>query len=138
MICAALAGDLPLPDDVRLALFAPAMGPEALAKTAVERRVRSVLVGINEDDLVLGKGPVPATWFGDTSLGCTPEAFRNVVEPAFEGRARWVDFSTSEVHDFKDYLLRRPFLEEMLPQLFDGDGAVEAAAGGRKSFLNNR
>ena len=129
VICSALEGDLPLPDDVRIGLLAPAMGPEALAKTAGERRLRRVLVAINEDDPVLGKGFLPATWFGDTSLGCSVDAFREAVEPAFGGRARWIDFSGSEVHDFKDWLLRRPFLEDLLPQLFEGGG---------KSFLSTR
>jgi hypothetical protein len=129
VICSAMEGNDPLPDDVRLALLAPAMGPEDLAKTAGERRLRRVLVGINEDDPVLGKGVLPATWFGDTSLGCSVEAFRDRVEPAFGDRARWIDFSASEVHDFKDWLLRRPFLEVLLPQLFDGGG---------KSFLSTR
>ena len=84
------------------------------------------------------KGIVPATWFGDTSLGCSVEAFRESVEPAFGPRARWIDFSASEVHDFKDYLLRRPFLERLLPQLFGGESEVDLASGPEKSFLRTR
>jgi hypothetical protein len=51
--------------------------------------------------------------------------------------AAWIDFSTSEVHDFKGHLLRRPFLEELLPQLFEGSADVETA-GGANSFLRTR
>ena len=135
VICAALENvDAALPNDVRLGLLAPAMGPEDLAKRAGEVRVRRVLVAINRDDPVLGKGGLPPTWFGDTSLGCVVEAFTETVEPSFGGRARWIDFSTSEVHDFKDYLLRRPFLEQLLPQLFEGS----ADGGGEKTFLRIR
>jgi hypothetical protein len=138
VICSALDGDAPLPKDVRIGLLAPAIGPDDLVKRVGEGRVRLVLVGINEDDPVTTKGIVPATWFGDTSLGCSVDAFRESVEPAFGGRARWIDFSRSVVHDFKDDLLRRPFLEELLPQLFGGEAAVDLASGAEKSFLRSR
>lgn len=131
---AAAAGNVPVrvPADLQIALLAPAMGPEDLAAGGAARSVRRVLVGINEDDPAVGKGFLPATWFGDTSLGCTPEVFRDIVAPAFGARARAVDFSTSVVHDFKDYLLRRAFLEEVLPDLFGAPAAGDGAIGGER------
>ena len=138
VICSALEGEGSLPDDLRLGLLGPAIGPDELAACASEHRVKRVLVGINPDDPVLGKGFLPATWFGDTSLGCDVDAFTSGVEPAFGGRARWIDFSSSVVHDFKDYLLRRPFLERILPQLFEDGGGAATLAEGANSFFRTR
>lgn len=105
----------------RVGLLAPAMGEEDLVGT---RGMERVIVGLNVDDPVLGKGIVPATWFGDTRLGCSREAF-DAVAQRLGDVARLVDLSSSEVHDFKDYLLRRPFAESFLPLLL-GTKAEEA------------
>ena len=40
-------------------------------------------------------------------------------------RASLVSLANSPVHDFKEYLLRRPFEEEMVPLLFEGDAYQE-------------
>lgn len=110
----------PVALQVRLGLLAPAMGEEDLVGT---RGLERVIVGLNVDDPVLGKGIVPAAWFGDTRLGCSREAF-DAVAARLGDVARLIDLSSSEVHDFKDYLLRRAFADSFLPLLI-GTGAEE-------------
>jgi hypothetical protein len=91
-------------DDVCLGLVAPAIGEEEFERAGGVRLV----VGVNEDDPALGKGPLPASWFGSTRLGCSLEACGSI-----EG-AEAVDLSGAEAHEFKDYVLRKKFLGEFL------------------------
>ncbi len=111
----------PAPDArrYRVAMLVPAMPGEdfdSCPRGGLER----VIVGVNPDDPVVGKGMLPATWFGSTDLGSDPEVFGKRVEPVLGRRASLVSLANSPVHDFKEYLLRRPFEEEMVPRLFEG------------------
>ncbi len=122
-----LAEPPPLLLRIRIGLLAPAMGGEDLVGI---RGLERVIVGLNVDDPVLGKGIIPAAWFGDTRLGCSREAF-DAVAKRLGDVARLIDLSSSEVHDFKDYLLRRPFAESFLPLLLgsEGEKAVDVSSG---------
>jgi hypothetical protein len=113
----------PAPDArrYRLALLVPAM-PEEDFETCPREGLDRVIVGVNPDDPVVGKGPLPSSMLGSTRLGESPEAFRSHVEPALKRRAFLVVLPHSPVHDFKEYLLRRGFEERMLPLLLEGDG----------------
>lgn len=116
----------PVPDArrYRLALLVPAM-PEEDFETCPRDGLDRVIVGVNPDDPVVGKGPLPSSMMGSTRLGESPEAFRSSVAPALERRAFLVILPYSPVHDFKEYLLRRGFEERMLPLLLEGDGYQE-------------
>lgn len=107
----------PVPRELGLGLLVPAIGEGDLLGT---RGLQRLVVGLNEDDPAVGKGFLPAAWFGDTRLGCSRESFNDMAVRLGEA-ACMVDFSASEVHDFKDYLLRRAFTEFFLP-LFLGSG----------------
>ena len=104
----------------RVAMIVPAMGEEDL-ESCPRDGLDGLIVGVNEDDPAVGKGPLPASWFGSTRLGAEGEPFYTHAVPAAR-RASRVDFGGSAVHDFKDYLLRRPMREHVLPRLFEGDG----------------
>lgn len=117
--------ELPAPrhPQVRVGLLVPAM-PEGdfdsyfSSGPGKANPLEGLVVGVNEDDPAVGKGPLPSDWFGSTRLGCDLEVFRSQVAPRFNrGRlvAHLVDLSASEVHDFKDYLLRKAFTETFLP-----------------------
>jgi hypothetical protein len=104
----------------RLAMIVPAMGEEDLEGCA-RNGLDGLIVGVNEDDPAVGKGPLPASWFGSTRLGAERGPFYTHAVPASR-MASLVDFGGSLVHDFKDYLLRRPMREQVFPRLFVGDG----------------
>ncbi len=110
----------PDPSRYRLALIVPAMG-EADLESCPRGGLDRLIVGVNEDDPAVGKGVLPASWFGSTRLGAEREPFYTHAVPAAR-RASLVDFGGSGVHDFKDYLLRRPTREHVFPRLFEGDG----------------
>lgn len=109
----------------RLGLLVPAMGEEEF-DACPRRALEDVVIGVNEHDPALLKGPFPSTWFGSTRLGCEPSVFPSHVAPAARD-ALLVDLSHSGVHDFKDYLLRRAFLERFLPRLLAGDGYQDSS-----------
>jgi hypothetical protein len=110
--------ELPDARRYRLGLLVPAM-PEEDFESCPRGLLESVLLGFNTHDPALTKGPFPSTWFGSTRAGCDPDVFPSSVAPAAR-EARLVDLSRSTVHDFKDYLLRRAFLETLLPALMEG------------------
>ncbi len=119
----------PTPDArrYRLAMIVPAMGGEDFG-SCPRNGLDRVIVGVNPDDDAVGKGPLPASCLGSTTLGCDPEDFRRHVDPRLneaDRRAFLVDFSNSPAHDFKEYLFRRPFEAAMFPLLFEG-GAYQA------------
>lgn len=119
---------LPVPSRpaMRVGLLVPAMDPADFdsCTAAFDRLV----LGINEDDPAVGKGLVPASWNSSTLLGCDLGSFEISVRPRFEeGRAFAVDFSGSEEHDFKHYLVRKPSVERFLPLLFGTESLGQAA-----------
>ena len=93
--------------DVRVGLVAPAIGGEEFETFEGAARV---IVGVNEDDPALGKGPLPSSWFGSTRLGCSLEACAGAPVDV-------VDLSGAEAHEFKDYVLRKNFLGTFLSKL---------------------
>jgi hypothetical protein len=123
---AARQAEAPAPDArrARVAMIVPAMPGEDF-DACPRRGLERLIVGVNPDDQVVGKGLLPATWFGSTDLGSDPEAFERHVKPVLNGRAVLADLSNSPVHDFKEYLLRRAFEEEIVPLLFQEDGYQE-------------
>ena len=125
---------VPTPDqllDVRVGMLVPAMGADAFdsyfdrtpgrGRPAVHDRI---ILGINEDDPAVGKGLLPSWTFGSTELGCNPALFDSAVKPVLKGAASLVDFSACDIHDFKEYLLRRPFEESFLPLLLENGRTV--------------
>jgi hypothetical protein len=121
-------GAIPVPShpDVRLAMIAPAIGEDEFdtyGSTALDR----VILGINEDDPALNKGFLGPRFGGSTRLGCRMSAFDEVVSPLLN-RDRKVAFavnlSASRDHDFKDYLLRRPVRDHLLPLLLESRPAI--------------
>lgn len=110
----------------RLAMIVPAMGEEDL-EGCPRDGLDGLIVGVNEDDPAVGKGPLPASWFGSTRLGAERAPFYTHAGPAAR-RASLVDLGGSQAHDFKDYLLRRPLREEVFPRLFAGDGVAAVAS----------
>lgn len=125
---------IPLPGQlsVRIGLLAPAMPEEDFdtyapgASCPIER----VIVGVNPDDAVLGKKPLPAEWLGSTTLGCDPQAFFSRVSPRVGNSGFLVDLSLSEVHDFQDYLMRIPVEQIFLPLLLDRPPGAALTPGG--------
>lgn len=122
---------LPTPtfDSIRFGLLAPAM-PEGDFDSFFERNPgrtgeatdEKVILGVNEDDPALSKGFMGPDFWGSTAAGCRRERFLRSIAPKLNRRreiASMVDLSASEVHDFKDYLLRKRFLDEFLPRLFE-------------------
>lgn len=117
---------------IRIGLLVPAMPETDFDTCPVVGGPERVVVGINEDDPAVGKGLLNAGWLGSTRLGCCIRAYRASVEARLNARrevSHLVDLSGSDVHDFKDYLLRRAVEERFLPLLM-GE-RVEVAAGGR-------
>lgn len=82
------------------------------------------MLGVNEDDAALGKGPLPASILGSTTLGCDLATAKGVEAGTNRGRtiAQVVDLSGCPTHDFKEYAFRKAFLNDIL-------GAVLADAG---------
>ena len=108
--------------DIRLGFVAPAIGEEEFETFGTRAsEIDRIVVGVNEDDPALGKGLLPAAWFGSTRLGCSLDAFRAVARELNRVRAiAWlVDLSNAAVHDFKDYVLRKDFLGDFLHGLLD-------------------
>jgi hypothetical protein len=130
----------PSPASLRLGLLVPAM-PDEDFSSFFDRSAGDagsfadvrVILGVNEDDPALSKGPFGPDFWGSTAAGCRADRFARTIAPALNKTgeiASIVDLSASEIHDFKDYLLRRAFLEEFLPRLFERDlaqGTGEAA-----------
>ena len=118
---------------VRLGLLAPSIGGIEFRNNdsgSPTLPINGIVLGINRDDYALGKGPVPASWFGDTSLGCEPEVFEEYVASAPD--ASWVDFSNNEEHNFTVYLMRRVFEEQFLPRLMKMETTAPLTTAGNR------
>ena len=109
---------------VRAGMIAPAM-PERDFEDCPDGPacpLACLLVGSNLHDPAVTKGGISTHWFGCTCLGCSREAYGDFVSRRLNADkssiAHFVDLSTSDIHDFKDYLLRRAFREDFLPKLF--------------------
>lgn len=122
---------LPSHANVRAAFLVPAMGGSDFRTYASGdgSPLDRLIVGVNEHDPALGKGILPADWFGDTSMGCSPEVFYESVRPVFGDRALLSDLSGTFVHGFKDALLRRRTGDQILPQLFASERPAVPIAG---------
>jgi hypothetical protein len=119
---------------IRLGLVVPAVPETDFDDCPVPGGPERVIVAVNEDDPAVGKGLLNAGWIGSTRLGCSIEAYRYVEALLNRERAvaHLVDVSSSDVHDFKDYLLRRAVSERFLPLLLGEGAEVAAGAGGNR------
>ncbi len=118
---------LPLLQDLRIGLLAPALRPVEFESYVPTSPVDRIILGINSDDVALKAGGL--SWLAGCSLGHRPDLFEKEVAPILNrGRAvaRMVDLSGSEFHSFEDYLLRDEFEGDFLRQLL-GERSAEIA-----------
>lgn len=127
----------PRPADFRVAMIVPAASPNTFTSfTPNADGPDRLIIGINSEDVAVGKAFLPCTAFGTTCMSARPPAFCQTVVKEFRGnphtRLHLLDFKGSTTnkraflfwddHAMLQYF-RRDDMAELLDLLFDDDVA---------------